>query len=35
MWRGNREEALWVREHSCPAYRFELDRDWNAVARNL
>jgi putative transposase len=24
------EKPLWVREHSCPACGFELDRDWNA-----
>ena len=23
-------KPLWVREHSCPACGFELDRDWNA-----
>ncbi|WP_312907936.1 RNA-guided endonuclease InsQ/TnpB family protein [Natronosalvus caseinilyticus] len=25
------EKPLWVREHSCPACGFELDRDWNAA----
>lgn len=24
------DKPLWVREHSCPACGFELDRDWNA-----
>jgi len=24
-------KPLWVREHSCPACGFELDRDWNAA----
>ncbi|ELY95692.1 transposase, IS605 OrfB family protein [Natrialba hulunbeirensis JCM 10989] len=25
------EKPLWVREHSCPACGFELERDWNAA----
>jgi len=25
------EKPLWVREHSCPACGFEIDRDWNAA----
>jgi putative transposase len=24
------DKPLWIREHSCPACGFELDRDWNA-----
>ncbi|MDL0120028.1 transposase [Halobacterium salinarum] len=24
-------KPLWVREHSCPACEFEVDRDWNAA----
>ena len=32
-------KPLWVREHSCPAYRFEADRDanaaWNVLSRGL
>jgi len=26
-------KPIWVREHSCPAYGFETDRDANAVVR--
>ncbi|UWG50062.1 Transposable element, IS605 OrfB family [Halalkaliarchaeum sp. AArc-CO] len=33
------EKPLWVREHSCPACRFEADRDanaaWNVLSRGL
>jgi putative transposase len=33
------EKPLWVREHSCPACRFEADRDanaaWNILSRGL
>ena len=28
-------KPLWVREHSCPACGFELDRDWNASVNVL
>ena len=28
-------KPLWVREHSCPACGFELDRDWNAALNVL
>ncbi len=27
------DKSLWVREHSCPACGFEMDRDANAVVR--
>ena len=33
------DKPLWVREHSCPAYGFEADRDanaaWNILSRGL
>ena len=33
------DKPLWVREHSCPACRFEADRDanaaWNILSRGL
>jgi len=33
------DKPLWVREHSCPAYGFEADRDanaaWNILSREL
>ncbi|WP_121744671.1 RNA-guided endonuclease InsQ/TnpB family protein [Natronorubrum halophilum] len=28
-------KPIWVREHSCPACGFELDRDWNAALNVL
>ncbi len=27
------DKLLWVREYSCPAWGFEVDRYWNAVVK--